>query len=857
MRKFILIMLAILPLMLSAAYLQNLPTQVTQPDGTVLNLLASGDEFANRLHDANGYTIIQSATDGYYYYAQKNGDELVPSVWRADSNNPAMRSLVPNLNISAAAYQERARVYHQRENRNLRTPQTGVINNISILIRFSDQTEFDIPRSAYEYKFNAMGDTVNSLRNYYDKVSYNQLDIVTHIYPIVTNEINLSYVDIYPRNYYLPFNAFTNQAGYTDEDQRTEREQTLVASAIEAIAPQIPADLNIDGDDDGYVDNVCFIIRGPHSAWAELLWAHRWGLFYTEATINNKQVYVYTFQPENQNDVNVLSHEMFHSLGSPDLYHYDFNGVSPVGCWDLMESGNGHMGAYMKWRYGTWLPAPTIITQTGDYTLQPLTSETGNYYRINVTGNNQEYFILEYRKKGSDFFERNIPESGLLIYRIKPLLNGNSEGPPDEVYIFRPDGTVSLNGQITEATFSQNYYRTEFNDFTNPNSILTYGALAHLNISNIGLIGDTMTFHYTDNTTNLPPLVNITSPWDEVTLVTGEIHFNAAATATNSTITNVDFTLDGTLLGSQSTAPFTMNWTAGTEQLGNHELIVTATAANGLSTARRSRFKVIDPMQQNWFGWVSDSPVYAIYGRGAIPIQVAIDLDLGLEEYVVKKLAFYVEADPYGFPAVPGLVEAKINTFSNGIITDETLLQLGSFIDPMTGRFEVDINDTTILHNQIAVVLNLFEYQNIKFDSNGIAGHTWLAEPDRPWTDALGRGMLGGAVIELKLQNPYNANDDAMASTPQFRLSNYPNPFTDGTTLSYALPKDGNVSIAIYNLKGQKVKTMLNGKQAKGSHELTWKGLDDNGNAVSSGIYLVRMSVSGKTQLTKKIILSK
>jgi len=846
-----------LPVILFAAYLENLPTQVIQPDGSTLNLLASGDEFANRLHDANGYTIVQSKTDGFYYYAQKNGDDLMPSVWRAGNTNPAGKNLVPNLNISEAAYKAKAGFRSMRANPNTRTPQTGTVNNISVLISFVDQTEFDTPRSAFDYKFNAQGDSVNSLRNYFHQTSYNQLDIITSIFPNSAPETNLSYVDSNPRGYYLPYNSFTNPNGYMDDETMAIREQTMLANAIAAIAPQVPGTLNIDADNDGYVDNVCFIIRGPHSAWADLLWAHRWGLYYQEAYINGKQVMDYTFQPENQNEVFVLCHEMFHSVGSPDLYHYDFNGVSPVGCWDLMESGKGHMGAYMKKEYGGWLPNPTVISQTGDYVLSPITSQTDNYFRINVAGHQSEYFILEYRKKDSDFFEHNIPESGLLIYRINTNEQGNASGPPDEVYIYRPNGTSAINGQITEATFSQDNFRTEFNDYTNPNCAWTNGTLAHLNISNISYTGETVSFHYTNNATSLPPLVTITSPSDGAVLPVGNLNFNVSATAQNATILNVVFFLDENFMGEDSEAPFSFAWVDSVGLPGYHELIATATASNGLFVSKRSRFRVIDPQLENWFTWATDTPDYDAYGRGAVPIQVAIDLDLGLDEYVAKGLAFYITDDPYGDPSVPGLVSAKINRFSNGIITTETLIDLGDLIVPMTGRFEMEIDNNIILNNEIAVILNLYEYQNIMFDRNGIAGHSWLTEPDRPWTDALGRGMLGAADISLKLQTPYVGNNDNAIPVARTSLSNYPNPFNLNTTFSYALPKDGNVSLIIYNLKGQKVKTLLHGNQAKGNHELSWKGTDDNDIAVSSGIYLVRLSSNGKAQLTRKIVLSK
>ena len=71
-----------------SAYLENIPLNLEQPDGTKLQSFASGDEFYVRLHDENNYTIIQSQEDGYYYYAQSIDNKVIPSIYRADKFIP-------------------------------------------------------------------------------------------------------------------------------------------------------------------------------------------------------------------------------------------------------------------------------------------------------------------------------------------------------------------------------------------------------------------------------------------------------------------------------------------------------------------------------------------------------------------------------------------------------------------------------------------------------------------------------------------------------------------------------------------------------------------------------------------------
>jgi hypothetical protein len=86
--------------------------------------------------------------------------------------------------------------------------------------------------------------------------------------------------------------------------------------------------------------------------------------------------------------------------------------------------------------------------------------------------------------------------------------------------------------------------------------------------------------------------------------------------------------------------------------------------------------------------------------------------------------------------------------------------------------------------------------------------------------------------------------------------SNYPNPFNPSTTIEFGIPADGKVKLCIYNLKGQKVKELLNAPLERGYHKAVWDGKDKNNRSVSSGVYFVRLE-AGKTIQTRKIMLMK
>jgi hypothetical protein len=80
---------------------------------------------------------------------------------------------------------------------------------------------------------------------------------------------------------------------------------------------------------------------------------------------------------------------------------------------------------------------------------------------------------------------------------------------------------------------------------------------------------------------------------------------------------------------------------------------------------------------------------------------------------------------------------------------------------------------------------------------------------------------------------------------------NYPNPFNPSTLIRYRLAKAFDVRIQIYNTNGQLVRTLIDGRQQAGTHSREWDGRNHPGRPLSSGIYLIRMTAEGFTQVRK------
>ncbi|MCZ7556552.1 MAG: T9SS type A sorting domain-containing protein [Bacteroidia bacterium] len=85
---------------------------------------------------------------------------------------------------------------------------------------------------------------------------------------------------------------------------------------------------------------------------------------------------------------------------------------------------------------------------------------------------------------------------------------------------------------------------------------------------------------------------------------------------------------------------------------------------------------------------------------------------------------------------------------------------------------------------------------------------------------------------------------------------NSPNPVTDGSTFSFTLPAENHVLLAVYNLLGQRVATIVDGSRAAGPHSVGWNGVSDSGIRLAPGVYMYRLE-TGSQIISKKLLISK
>ncbi|HOH78977.1 MAG TPA: FlgD immunoglobulin-like domain containing protein, partial [Candidatus Cloacimonadota bacterium] len=122
-----------------------------------------------------------------------------------------------------------------------------------------------------------------------------------------------------------------------------------------------------------------------------------------------------------------------------------------------------------------------------------------------------------------------------------------------------------------------------------------------------------------------------------------------------------------------------------------------------------------------------------------------------------------------------------------------------------------------------------------------------------PWTVYRGGLMRQGSYAATGYVD--NPNQTIPPLRDQL-LQNYPNPFNPSTSISFSLSKASHASLRIYNLKGQLVRTLLDGQLSQGSHTLVWDGRDSSGTSVASGVYLYRLETPGSS-FGKRMLLMK
>ena len=363
------------------------------------------------------------------------------------------------------------------------SPLNGRIDNIIVFVRFNGESEY-VTRAGIgnAQKIYNTGDL--SLKKYLTRISYGNIDINTYFYPADAQnncysvEVSQN-ADYYKKQYTDSSGNLTN--GYTTSEERRVRENELITDAVNGVKDQLAnSGLELDQNRDGHIDGISFVVSvtNPYSEnidHGDLLWDHK-----SSQEINvpigpeNLTVYTYNLINKGTDTGGILApygelsraikHEFLHTLSLPDLYRYSDSTVNPLGPWDIMDKGNAaNITAWYQREYlefGAKLPVYTSSAQGVTLNTAKYTDPNEEYAAILKSSvKSDEYFVVENRAiDPGDGGQKN---AGLLVYRIidsgnPPSTSGNSQGPPDFIYAFRPNES-SLNagdGDVGYATLS-------------------------------------------------------------------------------------------------------------------------------------------------------------------------------------------------------------------------------------------------------------------------------------------------------------------------------------------------------------------------------------------------------------------
>lgn len=179
------------------------------------------------------------------------------------------------------------------------------------------------------------------------------------------------------------------------------------------------------------------------------------------------------------------------------------------------------------------------------------------------------------------------------------------------------------------------------------------------------------------------------------------------------------------------------------------------------------------------------------------------------------------------------------------------LLFIGAFhSDFMAQPNELNLQNVTIVSTKSYTAVNTITAENEFVVGNG--GEVTMGAPDVYFFPTV--KVASGGELYVINQTIALSNDPLLNNLELAVEQNYPNPFAEQTNISYRLGKAGEVEIAVFDLLGSKISTLLSGFQFPGEHEVLWDGRDEQGNRLSAGMYIYRFETPN-FQISKRMNL--
>ena len=427
---------------------------VIQPDGTTVTIMLHGDEWQHFTTTDDGYTVKKNK-QGYYVYAQKVDDELRATdivahdqVNRTANEVAFLQGVKKYQTPKMSAYNAQMKdsiTKHQQQTLNNRRAARYDYNKFRGLVILVTWNDKGFSRDDYPT-------IINNMVNQENYVGYDDEKFTGSVRDYFSDNSGGKFVPTFDvvGPYTADFSQYDALGGYTGEEE--DYNQYAYAKILNDVINQADADVDFskyDGDGDGIVDLVYFVVAGNGSNYAgndkRLWWPHRSRLY--KVTNDNRlhylvkdgvtfsdyassvELYGYTGQPSSVkiDGIGPICHEFSHVLGLPDFYdaNYETDGQSnDPGEWSIMAGGayqnysrtpTGY-SLYERWAVG-FCDAPETIDVKGDYTLEPLCTNQKGF--LLPTPLDTEFFLFENRQQSVFKWDKYLPGSGMLVHRVE------------------------------------------------------------------------------------------------------------------------------------------------------------------------------------------------------------------------------------------------------------------------------------------------------------------------------------------------------------------------------------------------------------------------------------------------------
>ena len=229
---------------------------------------------------------------------------------------------------------------------------------------------------------------------------------------------------------------------------------------------------------------------------------------------------------------------------------------------------------------------------------------------------------------------------------------------------------------------------------------------------------------------------------------------------------------------------------------------------------------------------------------GTTPVQLELDAT-GFNGEVMNGEWIIYMLDSYGDGG---------HQVTNGVVTLQAgSNEIGQVAGLVTDATGASIPEAVISVSNIVTMAN--DIGQFSFDI--LSGdYTFTCEAEGFDTVTIDETVTTGELTYLDFQMVAITGTDDLPGLITKLHSNYPNPFNPTTNIAYSVKEAGNVTLQVYNIKGQLVKTLVDDVKETGKHTTIWAGTDNSNKSVSSGVYFYKMK-SGNYTSTKKMILMK